>query len=38
MRAVWHERRKTDNEIDLRISAYMIAIQRVADSYRALGL
>ncbi|MGL4406393.1 MAG: Glu/Leu/Phe/Val family dehydrogenase, partial [Notoacmeibacter sp.] len=38
MRKVWHERRKSDNEIDLRISAYMIAIQRVADSYRALGL
>jgi glutamate dehydrogenase (NAD(P)+) len=38
MRAIWHGRKKTDPEIDLRISAYMIAIQRVADSYRALGL
>ncbi len=38
MRSVWHERRKTDPEIDLRISAYMIAIQRVAESYKALGL
>ena len=38
MRTIWHSRKKTDNEIDLRISAYMIAIQRVADSYKALGL
>jgi glutamate dehydrogenase (NAD(P)+) len=38
MRRVWHERRSHDPEIDLRISAYMIAVQRVADSYVALGL
>ncbi len=38
MRKIWHARKKTDSEIDLRISAYMIAIQRVADSYKALGL
>jgi glutamate dehydrogenase (NAD(P)+) len=39
MRKVWHERRAAkDEEIDLRVSAYMIAVQRVADSYVALGL
>jgi glutamate dehydrogenase (NAD(P)+) len=38
MRKVWHERRKDDPEVDLRMAAYIIAIQRVADSYNTLGL
>jgi glutamate dehydrogenase (NAD(P)+) len=39
MRSVWHERRAMkDADIDLRVAAYMIAVQRVADSYKALGL
>jgi glutamate dehydrogenase (NAD(P)+) len=38
MRKVWHERRVQDPEVDLRMAAYIIAIQRVADSYAALGL
>ncbi|MEO1000562.1 MAG: glutamate dehydrogenase, partial [Pseudomonadota bacterium] len=35
MRAVWHERGDVP---DLRIAAYLVAIDRVAASYRALGL
>jgi len=38
MREFWHARRETDPNFDLRTAAYMISIQRVADSYRALGL
>jgi glutamate dehydrogenase (NAD(P)+) len=38
MRKVWHEHRATDPEMDLRMAGYMIAIQRVADSYKTLGL
>ncbi|MCU0830434.1 MAG: Glu/Leu/Phe/Val dehydrogenase [Rhizobiaceae bacterium] len=38
MRKVWHERRTSDPEVDLRMAGYIIAIQRVADSYSALGL
>lgn len=38
MRELWHERRKDDEEFDLRTAAYMIAIQRVAESYKSLGL
>jgi glutamate dehydrogenase (NAD(P)+) len=38
MRELWHSRRSTDENMDLRTAAYMISIQRVADSYRALGL
>lgn len=35
MREVWHAR---DDVPDLRTAAYLVAIQRVAGSYRALGL
>ncbi|MGB0499508.1 MAG: Glu/Leu/Phe/Val family dehydrogenase [Rubricella sp.] len=35
MREVWHERGDVD---DLRVAGYLVAISRVAGSYRALGL
>ena len=35
MRAVWHGR---EDVPDLRIAAYLVAIERVADSYRTKGL
>ena len=35
MRAVWRGR---DDVPDLRTAAYLVAIDRVADSYRAMGL
>ncbi len=35
MRQVWHSRDDVD---DLRVSAYLVSIGRVADSYRAKGL
>ncbi|RMF39915.1 MAG: Glu/Leu/Phe/Val dehydrogenase [Alphaproteobacteria bacterium] len=35
MREVWHGR---DDVHDLRIAGYIVAIQRIASSYRALGL
>jgi glutamate dehydrogenase (NAD(P)+) len=35
MRAVWHERGDVE---DLRTAAYLVAIDRVAASYRAKGL
>lgn len=38
MREIWHKNRKKDPSFDLRMAAYMIAIQRVADSYKALGI
>ncbi|MCP1197855.1 Glu/Leu/Phe/Val dehydrogenase [Notoacmeibacter sp. MSK16QG-6] len=38
MREKWHEKRDTDQTIDLRTSAYMIAVERIAASYRSLGL
>ena len=38
MRQLWHERLKTDPDMDLRTAAFMISIGRVADSYRSLGL
>ncbi len=38
MRELWHQKRSDDANFDLRTAAYMISIQRVADSYRALGL
>jgi len=38
MRELWHSKRSGDPDFDLRTAAYMISIQRVADSYRALGL
>lgn len=38
MRELWYEKGKKDAAFDLRTAAYMISIQRVADSYRALGI
>ncbi|WP_075996258.1 Glu/Leu/Phe/Val family dehydrogenase [Salaquimonas pukyongi] len=38
MRETWHDKRSDDPDFDLRTAAYIIAIQRVADSYKALGL
>lgn len=38
MRETWHAKRREDPDFDLRTAAYMVSIQRVADSYRALGL
>ncbi len=38
MRDLWHQSLKKDKDMDLRTAAYIISIQRVADSYRALGL
>ncbi|MEM9329715.1 MAG: Glu/Leu/Phe/Val dehydrogenase [Pseudomonadota bacterium] len=38
MRALWHQKRAKDPDFDLRTSAYMIAIGRVAESYKSLGL
>ena len=38
MRELWHEKRVTIPDFDLRTAAYMISIGRVADSYKSLGL
>lgn len=38
MRELWHDKRAKDDSFDLRTAAFMISIQRVADSYKALGL
>ena len=38
MREVWHREREKNPNMDLRTAAYMIAIDRVANSYRTLGL
>ncbi len=38
MREMWHDKLKTNPDMDLRTSAYMIAIKRVVSSYSALGL
>lgn len=38
MRKIWHEHRAKDKDFDLRTAAYMIAIGRVAESYKSLGL
>ena len=38
MRKLWHEHRSKDKDFDLRTAAYMIAIGRVAESYKSLGL
>ena len=35
MRGVWHDR---DDVADLRTAAYIVAIDRVAESYKAKGL
>ncbi len=38
MREMWHQRRAKNPDFDLRTAAYTIAIGRVADSYKTLGL
>jgi glutamate dehydrogenase (NAD(P)+) len=38
MRELWHEKRGDNPDFDLRMAGYVIAIGRVADSYRSLGL
>ncbi len=38
MRELWHQKRASDPEFDLRTAAFVISIGRVADSYRSLGL
>ena len=38
MRELWHAKRGKDKSFDLRTAAYVIAISRVADSYKSLGL
>ena len=38
MRELWHQKRREDSHFDLRTASYMIAIGRVAESYRSLGL
>lgn len=38
MREIWHQKRQNDSEFDLRTAAFLIAIGRVADSYKSLGL
>ncbi len=38
MRELWHTRRATQPDFDLRMAAYVLAIGRVADSYKSLGL
>ena len=35
MRKIWHER---DDVEDLRTAAYLVSIERVAESYRTKGL
>ena len=35
MRKIWHSRKDVD---DLRTAAYLVAIERVAESYRTKGL
>jgi len=38
MRNLWHEKRVKHDNFDLRTAGYVIAINRVAESYRSLGL
>jgi glutamate dehydrogenase (NAD(P)+) len=38
MRELWHAKRGKDKSFDLRTAAYVIAISRVAESYKSLGL
>jgi glutamate dehydrogenase (NAD(P)+) len=38
MRELWHARRVAATDFDLRMAGYVLAIGRVADSYRSLGL
>jgi glutamate dehydrogenase (NAD(P)+) len=38
MRELWHAKRGMHPDFDLRMAAYVLAIGRVAESYRSLGL
>ena len=38
MRELWHDKRGKHDEFDLRTAGYMLAIEKVAASYAALGL
>ena len=38
MRVIWHEKRGKEPDFDLRTAALLIAIERVAESYKSLGL
>ena len=38
MRELWHAKRGQHQDFDLRTAAFVLAISKVADSYRSLGL
>ncbi len=38
MREMWHRKKETNPDMDLRTAAFMISIERVVNSYRTLGL
>lgn len=38
MRELWHDKRGQHPDFDMRTAGYVLAISRVADSYRSLGL
>ena len=38
MRELWHQCKAKDKDFDLRTAAYIVAIERVAASYKAKGL
>ena len=38
MREMWHSKRGKDKNFDLRTAAYVISIDRVAETYKSLGL
>ena len=38
MRELWHSKRKQHDDFDLRTAAFILAIEKVANSYRSLGL
>ncbi|MFK7901336.1 MAG: Glu/Leu/Phe/Val dehydrogenase [Nitratireductor sp.] len=38
MRELWHRHKRDEADFDLRTAAFMISIQRVANTYKALGM